>query len=283
MKKLLLVLVLALVFTSCEREKVVVIIEAQQKADVRLNVKASNNTASKTDVNRDDIPVVVSQIDVTVESSVTGIVLNELFKIVDDGSGEDGFVINEVPLGDNTFDAFTDTDVDGIYENTKSNGNNNTLSEKLSLLRESTPYAIYTGNALADIDGDNDFVEIQMNTQNGRLLTGVEMAEEIQDDYKYVVTISTTSNPEEVLNMPSGKRFINEWSNEDSVEGASLIIQFNIYSKVNGALAFASEEFQIDVKASTGITTIFTLSADSVQQETLGLNFAFQEWTEEGN
>lgn len=283
MKKLLLVLVLALVFTSCEREKVVVIIEAQQKADVRLNVKASNNTASKTDVNRDDIPVVVSQIDVTVESSVTGIVLNELFKIVDDGSGEDGFVINEVPLGDNTFDAFTDTDVDGIYENTKSNGNNNTLSEKLSLLRESTPYAIYTGNALADIDGDNDFVEIQMNTQNGRLLTGVEMAEEIQDDYKYVVTISTTSNPEEVLNMPSGKRFINEWSNEDSVEGASLIIQFNIYSKVNGALAFASEEFQIDVKASTGITTIFTLSADSVQQETLGLNFVFQEWVEEGN
>lgn len=283
MKKLLLVLVLALVFTSCEREKVVVIIEAQQKADVRLNVKASNNTASKTDVNRDDIPVVVSQIDVTVESSVTGIVLNELFKIVDDGSGEDGFVINEVPLGDNIFDAFTDTDVDGIYENTKSNGNNNTLSEKLSLLRESTPYAIYTGNALADIDGDNDFVEIQMNTQNGRLLTGVEMAEEIQDDYKYVVTISTTSNPEEVLNMPSSKRFINEWSNEDSVEGASLIIQFNIYSKVNGALAFASEEFQIDVKASTGITTIFTLSADSVQQETLGLNFVFQEWVEEGN
>ena len=283
MKKLLLVLVLALGLTSCEKEKVVVIIEAQQKADVRLNVKASSNTASRNDVNRGDIPVMVSDIGIRVESIVTGITLNELFNIVDDGSGEDGFVIEDVSLGNNTFYASTDTDVDEVYNSKTNGGNNNTLSEKLSQFRESIPFVLYTGNALSNIDGDNDFVEIQMNTQNGRLLTGVEMVEEIQDDYYYTVTISTTNNAEEVINVGGSKNFTNEWSDYYSVEGASLTIQFNIYSKLNDALSFTSEEFQIDVKASKGITTIFTLSADSVQQETLGLNFVFQEWTEEGN
>tara|TARA_R110000782_G_scaffold13726_1_gene40260 strand:+ start:53 stop:895 length:843 start_codon:yes stop_codon:yes gene_type:complete len=277
MKKLSILLSITLTFlTSCHKDDHTHDI-VFPTTDARLNVTTPQ---LRTAVNRDVIPATVDHIDVTVTSNTTPIEVEAEFEMVDDGSGVDGFVVEDIALGSNDFNAVTTTLATGSLSATQFSIGNTTAQDKLDAMKDKIPYALYTGEALAqDITGVNDFITIPMNTLNGRLNTVVQMEESIQDDYYYEVIIFP-SEGEVLYYYPtnSNKGVSIYWSDEDSVDGAQQGITINVFT-TDGTFAFDYLTV-LTVAASTGQNTILTINSTDVEAESVGLNFSFQEWIE---
>lgn len=291
MKKVLLVLVLGLGLTSCNNDNEYYYDIECPKTDVRINIKSkevNTKTASRStnsDVNRGDIPVAVKEINVTSESVSTGIDREASYNLVDDGSGVDGFVISDVPLGENNFVATTTAVAKDEYESKKVNLKKTTVQAELDSLKLKTPYAVYEGsNSNVDITGVNDFVSLDMNTVNGRRITGGKLAESIRDEYTWQVVVHTFNRFPEVYNLKGTQGMTTYWSASDAVEGDKITFLVEVYSKATGVKVY-STTLEQDVIASTGVTSNYTVYADRVESESVGLNFTFQEWEEieEGN
>tara|TARA_R110002050_G_scaffold13832_2_gene44205 strand:- start:6632 stop:7750 length:1119 start_codon:yes stop_codon:yes gene_type:complete len=287
MKKVLLVLLVGLgVMTSCHNDEhthEIVFPTASIRLSVDANSNASKGTSNESksniDVNRDDIPATVETIDVTVSSSITPIEINNIYTLVEDGSGDNGFVVYDVALGLNNVIATTTTVADGSFNVSQFDTNNMTAQEKLDDNKANIPYAIYDGQVLdVGITGNNDFVNVPMTTQNGRLNTVIVMEESIRDDYYYEVITSDTS----ITPTNSSKGVSLYWSDENSVDGEMQAITIKVFASDDTFVYESNSE--ISVIASTGINTLLTINATKVQADTVGFNFSFQPWTEiDGN
>ncbi len=248
-------------------------------ADVRLNV---DSVQGKTNVNRDDIPATVESIDVVAQSLLTPIVREETYTLVDDGSGEDGFIISQVALGENDFLATTNTIANPLFSVSKFNINSTSEEDKLAENKLNVPYAIYNGSALnEDVTGVNDFITIPMTTENGRINTVIRMDESIRNDYTLELVTYTFNNSPVVKSVTGNKSISVYWSADDSTDGDVIYYQLKLIAD-NGFVAYEVTETQ-EVIASTGINTLYTVYADNVQAESVGFNFSFQTWTEVDN
>lgn len=244
--------------------------------DVRLNVAT---VESRTNVNREDIPATVESIDVTVTSQETNIVRNESYTLVDDGSGVNGFVVEQVALGQNEVEASTTTVATATFEVTTFSGN---VNDKLQDNKERVPYALYTGSDLVDVTGVNDFFNISMLTDNGRTNTVIELAEAIADEYMLQVTSYTTEDSPQVVVGNVGDSVSVYWSSNTSVEGKEVVYDINVIAP-DGSVVFNTVQTQT-VVGSTGINTLITVSDSDVQSESEGFSFSFEPWTEvDGN
>lgn len=291
MKKVVLLVLSVVVLSSCNNDNEYNYNIECPKTDVRINIKSKEVKSNKSlrsvnsDVNRGDIPVAVKEINVTSESVSTGIDREASYNLVDDGSGADGFVISDVPLGENNFVATTTAVSKGRYKSYKVKLKNSTVQEKLDLLKADTPYAVYEGvNSGVDITGVNDFVALDMTTVNGRRITGGKLDESIRDEYTWSVIVSTTNRVPKTYNLGGREGMVTYWSASDSVDGESITFDVTVYSKANGAVVYTTTLTQ-NIIPSTGVTSNYTVYADRVEAETVGLNFTFQEWEEieEGN
>jgi hypothetical protein len=291
MKKLLLVLLVGLgVMTSCHNDEhthEIVFPTASIRLSVDANSNASKGTSNESksniDVNRDDIPATVETIDVTVSSSVAPIEINNIYTLVDDGSGDNGFVVENVALGLNDVIATTTTVASGSFNVSQFSTNAFTAQEKLDDNKANIPYAIYDGQVLdVDITGSNDFVNVPMTTQNGRLNTVIVMEESIRDDYYYEVITWTTSEPATYVFPSSSNKGVSlYWSDEYTLDGEQQGITVNVFSN-DGTFVFDSLTLLTTV-ASTGLNTILTINATDVQAQQVGFSFDFQPWVEVGN
>lgn len=277
MKNLTTILVALVLLTSCHDDHNHDIVFPC--ADVRLNVDAS----TKSNVNRDDIPATVESIDVVAQSLITPIVREESYTLVDDGSGEDGFIINQVALGLSDFTATTNTIASPVFDVSRFNTNNTSEEDKLAENKLNVPYAVYNGESLEeDITGVNDYVTIPMSTLNGRINTVIKMDESIRNDYTMELLVYTFNNAPVIKSATGNKSLSVYWSADDSLEGQIITYQLKLIAD-NGAVVYETTETQ-EVLASTGINTLYTVYADNVQAESVGFNFVFQEWTEiDGN
>ena len=284
MKKVLgLVLGLTLGLTSCSDEEVASEV-IYPTADVRLNVNASSSNITGRDVNRDDIPVTVDAISVEISSSVTPIERSEVFNMVDDGTGETGFVIESVALGLNDVIATTTTVATSDFSVSEFATNEFTPQEKLDDNKSKVPYAVYNGEVNdVEITGINDFITVPMTTQNGRLNTVVIMEESIRNDFYYEVVTWATSEPATYLYPSDSSKGVSlYWSDENSKGGETQGITINVFASDN-TFVYGSTTF-LNVTASTGLNTIITINATEVEAETVGFDFTFQEWVEvDGN
>jgi len=282
MKKVLLVVALT-VLSSCNNDNEYIYNAECPKTDVRLNIKSNEakyKTQAKSDVNRGDIPVTVKEINVTSESVSTGIDREASYNLVDDGSGVDGFIISDVPLGENNFVATTTAVAKEEYKSKKVNLKNTTVQAELDALKLKTPYAVYEGsNDNVDITGVNDFVSLDMTTVNGRRITGGKLDESIRDEYTWQVVVHTFNRFPEVYDLKGTQGMTTYWSASDAVEGDKITFLVEVYSKATGEKVY-STKLEQDVIASTGVTSNYTVYADRVEAETVGLNFTFQEWNE---
>lgn len=282
MKRVLVLLVSILFITSCHNDDDHSHDIVFPCADVRLNVDASTNVGRSVDVNRDDIPATVGAIDVTVTSLLTPIVREENYVMVDDNSGENGFVIEQVALGENDFVATTTTVAGSEFNVSKFNTNNTSEEDKLAENKSKVPYAVYNGGVYnEDVTGVNDFVTIPMTTENGRINTVVRMDDSIENDYTLEVLVYTFNNAPTIKSVTGNKSVSIYWSADDSVEGQVLTIQIKLIAE-NGFVAYETLEEQV-VIGSTGINTLYTVFAGSVQSESTGFDFVFEPWTEIDN
>lgn len=286
MKKVVLLVLSVLVLSSCNNDNEYYYDVECPKTDVRINIKSKEvktkglARSTSSDVNRGDIPVTVKEINVTSESVSTGIDREASYSLVDDGSGVDGFVIADVPLGENNFVATTTAVAKEEYKSKKVNLKNTTVQAELDALKLKTPYAVYEGsNDNVDITGVNDFVSLDMTTVNGRRITGGKLDESIRDEYTWQVVVHTFNRFPEVYDLKGTQGMTTYWSASDAVEGDKITFLVEVYSKATGEKVY-STKLEQDVIASTGVTSNYTVYADRVEAETVGLNFTFQEWNE---
>lgn len=280
-KVLVLVLGFSALLASCNTEENIYI-DSRPVTDVRVKAKAAANEVGVAgrSVNRGDIPVTVKDITVKSISQLSSIERNQLFTLVEDGSGSDDIIMNDVPLGDNDFSATTTASGNNRYSLQLVAGGTD-IDEYLENKRDITPYVVYNGSTeSAYIDGEDDFVSIDMSTLNGRRISMVQLDESIEDEYYYKVVMSTENNSTLTELVTNGKkRLVSVWSNSSSVDGAWITFDLTLYSKTNDAVVNTYSVTKT-IEASKGITSRYTIYADTVQSEQVGFGFVWQDWSE---
>jgi hypothetical protein len=282
MKKLsVLVLGFSALLASCSTEENIYI-DSRPVTDVRVKAKAAANEVgvSSRSVNRGDIPVTVKDITVNSISQLSSIERNQLFTLVEDGSGSDDIIMNDVPLGENDFSATTTASGNNRYSlQLVSRGTD--IDEYLEGKKLITPYVVYNGSTeSAYIDGEDDFVSIDMSTLNGRRISMVELDDSIKDEYYYKVVMSTENNPTLTETVTNGKkRVVSVWSNSSSVDGAWITFDLTLYSNINDEIVNTYSVTKT-IEASKGITSRYTIYENTVQSEQVGFGFVWQDWSE---
>ena len=279
MKKVILVLALGLGFISCERETVVVIEGDECETCQGANISLSPQTKS-TDVDRDGIYAWVDVITV-VATDDTGVDYGDEFKLVDDGSGADGFYLNSVPTNEEidfsaSTTSLTSTD-NGQYLETIADPN------ELGPLEGRFVFAEYATDAPVTqliVNGDND-VFLEMFTDHGRIISSFQLDSRFDDVdgagnpfHKIVVTRGT-----DVMEAAGTAGVTNYWNDATSVGGATQSYFIQLVRLQDGAVVF-ERNITETVIASTSVTNKYVVGLDIALSSSVEVFFSWQPWTE---
>ena len=279
MKKVILVLALGLGFISCERETVIVVEGDECETCQSANISLSPQTKS-TDVDRDGIYAWVDVITV-VATDDQGVDYGDEFKLVDDGSGADGFYLNSVPTNEEIdFSASTTSltsDDNGQYLETIADPN------ELGPLEGRFVFAEYATDAPVTqliVNGDND-VFLEMFTDHGRIISSFQLDSRFDDVdgagnpfYKIVVTRGT-----DVMEASGTAGVTNYWNDATSVEGATQTYNIQLVRLQDGAVVF-ERNITETVIASTSVTNKYVVGLDIALSSSVEVFFSWQPWTE---
>ena len=304
MKKLVLAIAVIAAFASCEKQAKVEETGAIKVAPI-VQTTTDSSVGKKGAVNRGNVPVYVSAINVN--TNMAGRTTDTHFDIVDDASGVDGFEITDVPLGTNVITAVTEPAAvtlrrmfqasgqdfdfeDGEFTTEEQRGW--ALSQVVKIANAAgahytqdriPPYAIYTGSTTVSLVEDMEITApINMDTQYGRTFFSIA-AENIADMNDYTVKIRATffdaegnqvySNP--ITYAGGGQRIIGIWSDELSIQGATMVITFDWYADVDLDTVLNSKSVTLNVNAKEDAYVAINLKRSTFVLETMGLDFAF--------
>lgn len=304
MKKLVLAIAVIASFASCEKQAQVEETGAIKVAPI-VKTSTDGSVAKKGAVNRGDVPVYVSAINVN--TNMAGRTTDTHFDIVDDGSGVDGFEITDVPLGTNVIAAITEPSAPVLRKFFQVSGADYSFGDGPSLTEDQRglvlsevvktlnaagahytqnnipPYAIYTGSTTVDlVEGLEITAPINMDTQYGRTYFSIA-TENAADMNDYTVKIRATfydvdgnqvySNP---VTYASGTQLaIGIWSDEKSVGGSTIKLDFEWYADVDLNTVLNSKSVTLNVNAKEDAYVAINLKRSTFVLEKMGLNFAF--------
>ena len=279
MKKVVLVLALGMIgfnFVSCTKVEVLPHEhDNDDTTDLSIDLGLKNDLDGGTEgrpVNRDGIFDWVKSITINVDNLVANELQSETYDLVDDGSGDSGFVMNDVLLGESEVNASTepyDTDADhNIYLSSDVN--------ELDLMRANLPYVIYNSNVnQVDITNGLNEISLHMETVYGRRISMFQLANGLGNNFR----LRVVSLVGEVTTTESGEHVYSYWSDEDATEGAERSYTIEVIHSGNGNVMRSYDASEV-VAASTSTTTIFTVSMNDIVKEEQGFLFTWQEWTE---
>ena len=150
MKKVLVLLGLSLVFSSCDKSETNIYLDDEVKetgATVIIAPQASSSsgrgTSSRTPVERESMFVWIDEITIVAQDSQSAN-YGDTFVLVDDGSGADGFYLEDVPTNEVIdFSASSTSKDDGAGKFLTSTGNPNNLDGFVGRM----PFAEYATDA----------------------------------------------------------------------------------------------------------------------------------------
>ena len=280
MKKVILVLALGMIgfnFVSCTKVEVHPNEnENEDTTDLTLDLGLRSNLDGGTEgrpVNRDGVFDWVKSITVNVYNVLANETQSELYELVDDGSGDSGFVMNNVLLGDSEVSASTEPyDIDADHSIYLSNDVN-----ELDLMKGNLPYVIYNSNVnLVTITNSSDDVSLHMTTQHGRRISQFQLANGLGNNFR----LRVVSSVGEVTTTEAGEHVYSYWSNENALGGAERDFLIEVIHSGNGNV-MRTYNVSETVAESTSTTTIFTVSMNDIEREEQGFLFTWQEWTGE--
>ena len=246
MKKLLLSMaVVAVAFTGCKKEESATAYDGLT-ADITV-APSVKETAKKdaVDVNRNDIPVYVETINVaTLNTEGNGNGTTTDFSLVDKG-GADKFLIKDVPYGNTEIEATTTS-------------NTNTFKD-FKPFEETLPtiYAIYTGKTTAHVNNKTAPVNIDMTTNNGRIIVKMEATQELlAKDLDVRVTNGTNAT---TLDANGKLKFA--WQGTDAIGGAATTLKFEWFTKKDGTVQSTKT---IDLKVVAGVSKTVNITLNQV-------------------
>ena len=279
MKKVLLVLGLAIGFIACEKETVIVIEDEQceecQGATVSLAPQARGPVDRGTMYAWIDVITVVATDDQNVN-------YGDVFNIVDDNSGADGFYLENVPVNEIIdFSASSTSKTDGSGKLLVNTGNPDNLDGFLNRM----PYAEYATDAPVSqyIENGDNIVSLQMNTDHGRLISSFQLANDIQYNnqnnsnlpmYKLVVKRGA-----EEAYATGASGVVSYWNDANSTGGVTQTFNIEVQNYETGAVVYTRTITETFV-ASTSTTNKYVVGLDFVDNTTVEVIFTWQVWNE---
>jgi len=280
MKKVLLVLGLAIGFIACEKETVIVIEDNDCEECVGATVRLAPEARGPVD--RDGMYAWIDVITVVAEDD-QGNDYGDVFNLVDDGTGADGFYLDQVPVNEIIDFNASSTSVTNSYNGFSMQQTTTPLV--LDSFVNRMPYAEYATDVTVSeyIQSGENIVQLQMNTLHGRLISSFRLA----DDIQYMNT--STGSPMYRLRITSGS--VEEWSTvsggvvsyfngPNSTAGTTVTYTVSIESFMTGASVYSTTITE-DVVASTSISTKYVVGLGFVDSTGVEVIFSWQVWNEE--
>jgi len=289
MKKVLVLLGLSLALTSCDKSETNIYLDDEIKevgATVIIAPQASSSsgtsgrvTTSSTPVDREEMFVWIDEITVVAQDSESTN-YGKTFELVDDGSGADGFYLEDVPTNEVIdFSASSTSKEDGAGKFLTSTGNPNNLDGFVSRM----PFAEYATDAPVSqyVENGDNVVSLQMNTQHGRLISSFQLDDDIQYNnpsnnnlpmYKLVVNRASESA---YATGPSG--VVSYWNDVNSIGGVTQTFDIEIQNYETGVVVYTRTIDETFV-ASTSTTNKYVVGLDFVDSSTVEVIFTWQAW-----
>lgn len=288
MKKLLLLLGLSLALTSCDKSETNIYLDDEKEtgATIIIAPQASSSsgtsgrvTSSSTTVDRDGMFVWIETITVVAQDSESTN-YGKTFELVDDGSGEDGFYLEDVPTNEVIdFSASSTSKEDGAGKFLTSTGNPNNLDGFVGRM----PFAEYNTDSPVSqyVENGNNIVSLQMNTEQGRLISSFQLDDEIQYNnpnnnnlpmYKLVV-----SRGDESAYSTGLSGVVAYWNDVNSIGGVTQTFDIEIQNYETGVVVYTRTIDETFV-ASTSTTNKYVVGLDFVDSSTVEVIFTWQSW-----
>jgi len=289
MKKVLVLLGLSLALTSCDKSETNIYLDDELEevgATVIIAPQASSSsgtagrvTTSDTSVDRDGMFVWIETITVVAQDSESTN-YGKTFELVDDGSGADGFYLEDVPTNEVIdFSASSTSKEDGAGKFLTSTGNPNNLDGFVGRM----PFAEYATDSPVSqyVENGDNLVSLQMNTEHGRLISSFQLDSDIQYNnpsnnnlpmYKLVVN---RGNESAYATGPSG--VVAYWNDANSVGGVTQTFDIEIQNYETGVVVYTRTIDETFV-ASTSTTNKYVVGLDFVDSSTVEVIFTWQAW-----
>jgi hypothetical protein len=271
MRKLSVLVLLVGLFTSCTQETNIYLDD--KRVDVLLNPKTKSTTSSR-DVYRGEIYVWVKDINVSVEEEATGVVVSETFTLTDDIEDTSDFVIQDIPVGTNVFNATTTTNGESINSHYV-----NAINDDISVYVDKNPFALYSSgyeSLFVSLETSNE-VTLDMTTQNGRLISNFELT---RNGYQITVKTSTDGVLTSTTTISNNEVLTAYLSNDDAVDGLSRQHIVTI-SRPNSSEILKTYVIDEVVSASVSKSNTYSVGVDEILSSSTSLSFTWQTWVEE--
>ena len=291
MKKVLVLLGLSLALTSCDKSETNIYLDDELEevgATVIIAPQASSSsgtagrvTTSDTSVDRDGMFVWIETITVVAQDSESTN-YGKTFELVDDGSGADGFYLEDVPTNEFIdFSASSTSKEDGAGKFLTSTGNPNNLDGFVGRM----PFAEYATDSPVSqyVENGDNLVSLQMNTEHGRLISSFQLDSDIQYNnpsnnnlpmYKLVVN---RGNESAYATGLSG--VVSYWNDSNSVGGVTQTFDIEIQNYETGVVVYTRTIDETFV-ASTSTTNKYVVGLDFVDSSTVEVIFTWQAWND---
>jgi len=218
--------------------------------------------------------------------------VSETFNMVDDGSGLDNFVLNDVALGENDFSAYAESSNQvGATEYAWISGEANDPWSWIDDQRERVPNANFLGeqNGVTIYENPSagqNVVNFDMEAESGRLIAAIRLSEEIRNGMygsnyvvvKYRLDGGSWSRPQ-YFNPDHADDLLTFYfsDNDKSVDGVCVDFKFDICDVNPGATNSFTETICIQNGKSIGC--IYEIGYDAVITDIDDINFTF-DWQE---
>jgi hypothetical protein len=300
-KVILSMVVLLLVFTSCNENENVANDFTETGSIQAIVGTTQSNTASKTSVKRGAIYAWVKDVTIVAESTVTNYDVDETFDLLN--SDDDGhnnadalFQLNDVALGPNMVSATTTSNVEPITEYS-SNGDTSVQSKQNwinSHINNTNPYAVYQTDEPVEanvLQSGTAPISLQMNTQNARLISAISM-NGYNENAQYLTDNFTSTSKIEIKSASGDWETVGEsvitdelystfyWSDVNSIGGAKYRVTVTVIRN-SDSVQVAQADRVVTLQNSTSYRCNFVMNVDS--NELFGdvqLDLIFQEWIE---
>ena len=280
MKKLTLLLVLSLLISCSESENSSI---QQRTTDVVALVnQPQSSRSSSVDVNRGNIYDWVSEIDISLTQTETNYNKSQNFVLVNQG-GEDNFRVEEIAIGPNEIYAETKTDSQERFDAKAIENGRGGINEEMDNYRAVKPYVLYTSEPFTQEiqDSGTNVVNIQLNTNNGRIYSSVKWANNAVYRTEGYAMISYSNSQGQVTTeyrLNKDGVVYNYWSNKEAVEGEVMTLTAKIYA--NSGVLVETFTREVEVRGSTSLRCNYIITDDELFGEST-IVLTFEEWLED--
>ena len=301
MKKVLLLLVGLGLVISCDKEEA--LDDSSNTFDttsIMALIESGNNDASR-DVNRPgSVLDFINTIKITADHDGTigdPYEVSEVYTMVDDGTGASGFVLENVALGQNKFEAYAwSYQQDPTEEYLFIQDQADTPWEWIDAQRGRHPNVNFYDNDNApqiikeNPDAGENLVNFDMLAESGRLIVGVKLSDEIRNTFfsnfvqiQHQVTyadgtVSGWSPMVKINNEHKNDLATFYFSdNNKSKDGACVKFKFTICDALTGPTNTFFREICIENGQSIGC--VYEVTGDAVVEDITNFNFSFA-WEE---